>query len=76
MDIKDYNSQETLIEEKPSSLEEDFNNQSDNVSADVGCEKKRTLNLKVIKLKKNNSNSKDEEHLPEQQEMIQEKKKT
>ena len=39
MDIKDYNSQETLIEEKPSSLEEDFNNQSDNVSAiDVGCE--------------------------------------
>ena len=36
--------------------------------------KNKNLNLKVIKLKKTQFNSKDEEHLPEQQEMIQEKK--
>lgn len=75
MDIKDYNSQETLIEEKPSSLEEDFNNQSDNVSAiDVGCEEQEPQFESYQIEEKPNSNSKDEEHLPEQQEMIQEKK--
>lgn len=75
MDIKDYNSQETLIEEKPSSLEEDFNNQSDNVSAiDVGCEEQESQFESYQIEEKPNSNSKDEEHLPEQQEMIQEKK--
>lgn len=75
MDIKDYNSQETLIEEKPSSLEEDFNNQSDNVSAiDVGCEEQEPQFESYQIEEKPNSNSKDEEHLPEQQEMIQVKK--